>query len=197
MIKTITKKQDTKQESIRVVPLGGLGEVGRNMMLIEFRKKILIIDMGLRFPEEDMPGIDYIIPNVSCLQGREKDVVGIAFTHGHLDHIAAIPYLVNHFPFQKYPMFAAGLTKAIILKRQEDFPFQPKLEVEEIKDGTKINLDPFTIEFFKQNHNIADNFGIIVSTPVGNIIHTSDWKFGESPVNDIPTDFNKLKEIGD
>src|SRR4030042_5070763 len=111
----------TKEQNLRIIPLGGLGEVGRNMTLFEYRRKILIVDMGFRMPEEDMPGIDYIVPNISYLKGREKDVVGIAFTHGHYDHIGAIPYLVYRFPLQKYPMFASGLTKAIILKRQEDF----------------------------------------------------------------------------
>jgi len=121
-------KQKLK-DNLKIIPLGGLGEVGRNMMLLEFGRRILVIDMGFRMPEEDMPGIDFIIPNISYLQGREKDVVGIVFTHGHYDHIGAIPYLVYRFPFQNYPMFASGLTKAIMLKRQEDFPQQPKLEI--------------------------------------------------------------------
>ena len=81
-----------KQQSLRIIPLGGLGEVGRNMMLLEYGRKILIIDLGFRLPEENMPGIDYIIPNINCLRGREKDILGILFTHGHYDHIGAVPY---------------------------------------------------------------------------------------------------------
>ncbi|MBZ1345037.1 MAG: ribonuclease J [Candidatus Nealsonbacteria bacterium] len=186
----------TIQPNLRLIPLGGLGEVGRNMMLLEWQNKILIIDAGLRMPEEGMPGIDYIIPNISYLQGKEKNVLGIIFTHGHYDHLGGLPYLLYRFPFQNYPMFASGLTQAIILKRQGDFPFQPKLEIERVKDGSKIQIGPFKIEFFKQNHNIADNLGLFIETPLGNILHTSDFKFDENPVNDLPTDFRKLREFG-
>jgi ribonuclease J len=186
----------TKQlkSNLRIIPLGGLGEVGRNMMLLEYQEKILIIDMGLRFPEEDMPGIDYIIPNISYLKSREKNIVGIAFTHGHYDHVGAVPYLITKLGNPL--IFASGLTRAIILRRQEDFPNQPKLDIETVKHGSKVNLPPFKIEFFRQNHNIADNLGLFISTPAGNIVHTSDFKFDPHPVNDLPTDFKKLKEFG-
>lgn len=174
--------------------MGGLGEVGRNMMLLEYQRKVLIIDMGLRFPEEDMPGIDFIIPNVSYLQGRQKDIVGVSFTHGHYDHIGAVPYLINKLG--NPPILASQLTRGIILKRQEDFPSSPKLNIEVVKHGSRVSLPPFKIEFFRQNHNIADNLGIFVTTPVGNVVHTSDFKFDPSPVNDLPTDFDKLREFG-
>jgi ribonuclease J len=183
-----------KQQNLRIIPLGGLGEVGRNMMLLEYQRKILIIDMGLRFPEEDMPGIDYIIPNISYLQGRKSDIVGVALTHGHYDHIGAVPYLTAKLG--NPPIFASELTRGIILKRQEDFPEAPKLDIATVKHGSKIDLAPFKIEFFRQNHNIADNLGLFINTPVGNIVHTSDFKFDPSPVNDLPTDFEKLNEIG-
>ena len=188
--------KQSKQPNLRIIPLGGLGEVGRNMMLLEYQGKILVCDMGFRLPEEDMPGIDYIIPNIDYLKGKEKNILGIVFTHGHYDHIGAVPYLIYRFPFQKYPIFASGLTRAIILKRQEDFPLQPKLEIQKVKDGSIVNLGPFKIEFFRQNHNIFDNLGLFIRTPVGNIIHTSDFKFDQNPVYDLPTDFKKLKEIG-
>ncbi|MEK7519351.1 MAG: ribonuclease J [Patescibacteria group bacterium] len=185
-----------KQTDLRIIPFGGLGEVGRNMMLLEYGKAILVMDMGLRFPEEDMPGVDFIIPNIDYLKDKQANVLGIIFTHGHYDHIGAVPYLMHRFPFQKYPMFASGLTKAIILKRQGDFSLQPKLDIQRVQGGSKISLGPFKIEFFKQNHNIADNLGFFIKTPVGNIIHTSDFKFDKNPVHDLPTDFRKLKEMG-
>ena len=186
----------SKKSSLRLIPFGGLGEVGRNMMLLEYQGAILVMDMGLGFPEEDMPGIDFIIPNIEYLKKKQRNVVGVIFTHGHYDHIGAIPYLMYRFPFQNYPMFASGLTRAIILKRQGDFPHQPKFNIQRVQDGSKISLGPFKIEFFKQNHNIADNLGFFIKTPLGNIIHTSDFKFDNNPVYDKPTDFNKLKEIG-
>lgn len=182
------------KHSLRIIPLGGLGEVGRNMMILEYERKILIIDMGVRFPEEDMPGIDFIIPNISYLKGRESDIVGVVFTHGHYDHIGAVPYLIEKMGNPL--IFASNLTKGIILKRQEDFPNQPKLKIETVKHQSRVNLPPFKIDFFRQNHNIADNLGLFISTPVGNIVHTSDFKFDSYPVNDLPTDFDKLKEIG-
>jgi len=183
-----------KQQNLRIIFLGGLGEVGRNMMLLEYQRKILIIDMGFRMPEEDMPGIDYIIPNISYLKGKEKNILGIVFTHGHYDHIGAVPYLIEKLgnPI----IYASPLTRGIILKRQEDFPFQPKLEINKVRDGSKIKLGPFKIDFFRQNHNISDNLGLFIETPIGNILHTSDFKFDPSPVNDLPTDFQKLREIG-
>ena len=183
-----------KQKNVRIIPLGGLGEVGRNMMCLEYDKAILIVDMGFRMPEEDMPGVDYIIPNIAYLKGKEKNILGALFTHGHYDHIAAIPHIVNKLG--NPPLFASGLTKGIILKRQEDFPNQPKLNITQVKDGSKIELGPFQIEFFRQNHNIFDNLGLFIRTPIGNIVHTSDFKFDETPVFDIPTDMNKLRELG-
>lgn len=183
-----------KQKNVRIIPLGGLGEVGRNMMCLEYDKAILIVDMGFRMPEEDMPGVDYIIPNIAYLKGKEKNILGALFTHGHYDHIAAIPHTVNKLG--NPPLFASGLTKGIILKRQEDFPNQPKLNITQVKDGSKIELGPFQIEFFRQNHNIFDNLGLFIRTPIGNIVHTSDFKFDETPVFDIPTDMNKLRELG-
>jgi len=198
-----------KQESLKVIPLGGLGEVGRNMMLLEWQGKILICDMGFRLPEEDMPGIDYIIPNVEYLKRKQKNILGIVFTHGHYDHIGALPYLIERVcrgPSEmggrrvgwspNFRIFASPLTRGIILKRQEDFPQLPKLEITEVKDGTIVKLSPFRIEFFRQNHNIPDNLGLFIQTPVGNILHTSDFKFDPQPVNDLPTNFQKLKELG-
>jgi len=182
-----------KQSNLRVIPLGGLSEVGRNMTLFEYQGKILICDVGLRFPEEDMPGVDCIIPNINYLSGKQKDILGIVFTHGHYDHIGAIPYLIEKMG--NPPMFASALAKGIILKRQEEFSNLPKLNIETVKSGSKIQLGPFKIEFFKQNHNIPDNLGIFIETPVGNILHTSDFKFDPSPVNDLPTDFEKLKSF--
>ena len=189
MIKLKTKS------NLRIVPLGGLGEVGRNMMLLEYQRNILIIDMGLRMPEEDMPGIDYIIPNIDYLKNKKENVLGVVFTHGHYDHIGAVPYLMEKIWRPSLKLFASPLTRGIILRRQEDFTGQPKLKINEVKDGSKVNLGVFEIEFFRQNHNISDNLGLFIKTPVGNIVHTSDFKFDQSPVNDLPTNFKKLEDF--
>ena len=190
-------KKKKIEDTLRLIPLGGLGEVGRNMTLLEYKNSILIIDMGFRMPEETMPGIDYIIPDISYLleNKRYKNVVGVVITHGHYDHIGAIPYIWNRIG--NPPIYAAPLTKGIILKRQDEFKDQPKLDVNEVKDGSKIKLGVFEIEFFKQNHSIPDNMGLLIKTPVGNIVHTSDFKFDDFPVNERPTDFKKLESIAE
>ena len=190
-------KKSKTAKNLKIIPLGGLGEVGRNMTLLEYEKKILIIDVGFRMPEENMPGIDFIIPNIDYLKKRKNDILGILFTHGHYDHIGALPYLLEKFYKKNLKLFASPLTKGIILKRQGDFKSQPKLKIEEVRNGSIIKLDPFRIEFFRQNHNIPDNLGLFIETPVGNILHTSDFKFDQHPINDLPTDFKKLKSLGE
>lgn len=184
------------EESLKIIPLGGLGEVGRNMTLLEYKNSILIMDVGFRMPEEDMPGIDYIIPDISYLlkNDKYKNIEGVLITHGHYDHIGAVPYILHRIG--NPPIFASPLSRGIIIKRQEEFPEHPKLDITEVKDGSKIKLGVFEIEFFRQNHNIPDNLGIFIKTPVGNIVNTSDFKFDNFPVNDLPTNFEKLKEIG-
>ncbi len=194
-MKKIFKSQEIKDSgNLRIIPLGGLGEVGLNMMLFEYKRKILIVDIGLGFPEEDMPGIDCIIPNVNYLKDKQKNILGALITHGHYDHLGAIPYLIERIG--NPPIFTSALSRGIILKRQEDFPNQPKLDITIIKNGEKIGLGPFNIEPFRQNHNIPGNLGFFIKTPVGNILITSDFKFDENPVNELPTDFKKLKELG-
>ncbi|MFH1180966.1 MAG: ribonuclease J [bacterium] len=185
-----------KQQNLRIIPLGGLGEVGRNMTLLEYGGKILIIDMGLRMPGEDMPGIDYIIPNISYLQAKEKDIVGVLFTHGHYDHIGAVPYIMNKIWRPDLEIFTSPLARGIILKRMDDFPSLPKPNITAVKSGDIVTLEPFRIEFFKQNHNIPDSLALFIQTPVGNVFHTSDFKFDPTPINDTPTDFKKLREFG-
>jgi ribonuclease J len=199
--KPVIKKDYIKQaqpndESVRLIPLGGLGEVGRNMMVLEYKESILIIDAGFRMPEEDMPGIDYIIPDISYLleNNRYKKVEGIVITHGHYDHIGAIPYVAHRIG--NPPIYASPLARGIIMKRQEEFADHPPLDLNEIKDGSKVKLGEFEVEFFRQNHNIPDNMGLFIKTPVGNFVHTSDFKFDDFPVNEEPTNFKKLEEMG-
>lgn len=183
-----------KEKQLKIIPLGGLGEIGKNMTIFEWDSKIIIVDMGLKMPSDSVPGIDYIIPDISYLEKRKNDILGILFTHGHYDHIGAIPYIIEKIG--NPPIFASTLTRGIILKRQDDFPMNPKLKIEEISSGSKIKLGPFKIDFFHLNHSIIGNLGMLIETPVGKIVHTSDFKFDETPINDKPTDFQKLKEIG-
>src|SRR3989338_3114489 len=184
----------TKPKIVRVIPLGGLEEIGRNMMLVEYGRDIVIIDMGIQFPEDDMPGIDYIIPNIEYLKGKEDRIQGIIITHGHYDHIAAIPYLIEklHYP----PIYATPLSRGIILKRQEDFSHLKPLEIHVINDETILRLGSITVEFFHVNHNIFGTIGVALKTPVGTIVHTADFKFDNNLIGDEPADYAKMARIG-
>ena len=179
-IKTYKKSQKIKikikEEPLRFVALGGLEEIGRNMMFFEYRNEIIIIDAGLQFPEEDTPGIDYIIPNVTYLQERKKNIKALIITHGHYDHIGAIPYIIEKIG--NPPIYATLLTKEIILKRQEEFIQSPKLNFQIIKGGESYTLGQyFKVRFFDVVHNIPEGVGMIIETPIGNIVHPGEFKF--------------------
>ncbi len=182
------------RDKLKIIVLGGLEEVGRNCTLLEYGNDIILIDMGLQFPEEDMPGIDYIIPNMSYLRGKERNVRGVIITHGHYDHIGAIPHIVP--AIGNPPIFTLPITAAIIKKRQEDFE-REKLHIKEINLDDQLQLGRFRVEFFHVNHNIPDSAGIVIHTPVGTVIHTGDWKFDYTPVDSKPADFNKIAKLGE
>ncbi|RJQ14225.1 ribonuclease J [Candidatus Parcubacteria bacterium] len=183
------------ENTLRVVGLGGLGEIGRNCTVLEFADDIIVIDIGLGFPEEDMPGIDFTLPNVQYLSENKKKIRGVVFTHGHYDHIGGIPYLIDKIG--NPPLFASPLTAGIIRKRQEDFPKGPRLNLHIVKENDQIRLGKFMVSFFHVNHNIPDDFGLKIDTPIGTVVTTSDFKIDETPVNDKPADLVKLKRIGD
>jgi len=163
-------------DALRWVALGGLEEIGRNMMFFEYRDEILIVDVGLQFPEEETPGIDYIIPNVTYLEGKKDRIRGIIITHGHYDHIGAIPYLLDKLG--NPVIYTTELTKEIVMKRQDDFPNSPKPRFELVRGGdTKILGKHFAVTFFDVVHNIPEGVGMIIRTPVGNIVHPGEFKF--------------------
>jgi ribonuclease J len=184
----------SKEQKLKIIVLGGLEEVGRNMTVLEYGNDIIIIDMGLQFPEEDMPGIDYIIPNISYLKGKEKNIRGVIITHSHYDHIGAIPHIM---PKIGNPIiYTAKLSAGIIQKRQEEYRTAPKLKLYIIDEYSRLKLGQFNVEFFRVNHNVPDSFGIVVHTPVGTIVHTGDFKIDHSPINDKPANLNKIAQFG-
>ncbi len=171
-----TTKLVKKEDVIRFVALGGLEEIGRNMMFLEYQDEIIIIDAGLQFPEEETPGIDYIIPNVSYLETKKKNIKGMIITHGHYDHIGAIPYLLDKLGNPL--IYTTSLTKEIIMRRQEDFPNSPKPNFKLVNGKEKHKLsENFTIEFFDVVHNIPEGVGMIIQTPIGKIVHPGEFKF--------------------
>lgn len=160
---------------LRLVPLGGLEEIGRNMMYLEYKNEIIIVDMGLQFPEENTPGIDYIIPNITSLIPKKDSIKAVVLTHAHYDHIGAIPYLMGKLG--NPPIYATALTKELILKRHEEFVNAPKLNVEVVKGGDKTRLSNyFEAEFFSVVHNIPDTIGVAFNTPEGRVVHCAEFK---------------------
>ncbi|MDP3901750.1 MAG: ribonuclease J [bacterium] len=170
-----TPKISTDKEVVKFIPLGGLEEIGRNCSFFEYKNEIVVIDVGIQFPEEETPGIDYIIPNVAYLEPRKSDIQGIILTHGHYDHIHALPYLIEKMgnPI----IYCAGITKAIIERRFSEFSNIPKPKFVLIKDGDVVKIsENFTAEFFYVDHTIPDALGFILETPVGKMVHFGDFR---------------------
>lgn len=188
------KRRIPSKNNLRIIPLGGLQEIGRNMTLLEYGDDIIIVDMGLQFPDEDMPGVDYIIPDTDYLKGKERRVRGVVITHGHYDHIGAIPHLMPMVG--NPPLYCSEMSRGIIVKRQDDFQDKAPLNIHVVKKGDKIRLGFFEVEFFHVNHTIPGSFGLAIKTPVGNIVHTGDFKFDHSPVIDQPADIATIARIG-
>lgn len=181
---------------LRIIPLGGMEEVGRNMTVFEYEKDIVILDMGLQFPEEDMPGIDYIIPNVSYLKGKEKNIKGVIFSHGHLDHIGAAPILLKELGYP--PIIGRDLTVALIKKRLEDYEKGSvgNLKIIQVKNiGEKIRLGKFNIGFFDIEHSIMDAVGVTLNTPAGTVVHPGDWTMEEDPIGHKQIDYTYLANL--
>ncbi|TSC52004.1 MAG: ribonuclease J [Parcubacteria group bacterium LiPW_41] len=174
--KTESQAHTPKEEPVRFVALGGLEEIGRNMMFLEYKDEIIIIDAGLQFAEEGTPGVDYIIPNVSYLEKNKKNIKAFIITHAHYDHIGAIPHIMDKIG--NPPIYATNLTKEIVLKRQEDYPLAPKPRFQLVKSGETYQFGKyFSATFFDVVHNIPEGIGIIFRTPVGNIVHPGEFKF--------------------
>lgn len=182
-------------ERLKVMVLGGNEEVGRNMTMLEFGNDILLIDMGLQFPDEDMPGVDYIIPNISCLKGKEKNIRGIVVTHAHYDHIGGIPHLMPRLG--NPPIFATDLTCGIIQKRQEDHRDAPPLNIFSVKTDDVLQLGVFKVEFFGVAHSVPSSMGVIVNTPCGIIVHTGDFKLDAAPGAQSIQETEKIKQLGE
>lgn len=180
---------------VRILPLGGFEEVGRNCMVIQVNQDLFIIDMGLQFPEEDMLGVDYVIPDISFLKGKEKYIKGILFTHGHLDHVGAAQHLLPQLNFP--PCFGTKLTMGFLKKRLDETKLASKAKLNNVEYGKKYRLGSIDVEFFRVTHSIPDSAGVAIHTPIGTIIHTGDFKFDFTPVNEPPADFTRIARMGD
>jgi ribonuclease J len=189
-----SRKPSSSKGILKVIPLGGLGEVGKNMTVYEYEDDIIIIDMGFNFPDGDMLGIDYLIPDISYLQDKKDKIRGVFITHAHEDHIGGIPFIM---PQINAPIYAPKLTCGLIEAKMTEYPYKGlKLNVID-PDKDKIKLGAFEIEWFRVAHSIPDAVGIVLNTPVGRVAYTGDFRFDHSPVDGRKTDIAKLSRIGD
>jgi ribonuclease J len=182
-------------EKVRLIPLGGLGEVGKNMMVVEYGDDIIIVDVGVMFPDEEMFGVDLVIPDTSYLADKKQRIRGILITHGHEDHVGGLPYILPMLDFP--PVYATRLTQGLINVKLKEHRLQDKAQVNVIAPGTRVTLsNNCWAEFFRVNHSIPDAVGIVIHTPVGAIVDTGDYKFDYTPVDGKPADLGSLARIG-
>lgn len=184
-----------KTGGLKIIHFGGLGEVGRNMSAIQYDDEIILIDAGISFPNEDMPGIDFILPNVEYLADKKHMIKAMFFTHGHMDHIGALPFLLDKIGEPDF--YAAPLTRAILIKRLEEFKDRNKpIEINTVEAGEEVKIsDKLSVKVLRINHSIPDDLAIAVRTPEGVIMHTSDYKFDDTPVNDKPADIEGMQQL--
>lgn len=174
--------------------MGGVEEVGENMTVFEYGDDLLIIDMGLAFPDESMPGIDYIIPDTKWLEENKRRIRGVLITHGHLDHTGGIPYILPKLGDP--PIYTMPLTAGFIKKRLEEFNLLGRAKINALSINDVLKLGNFTIRFFRVNHSFPDGVGLAISTPIGTVVYATDWKFDHTPVDQKPAEFDKIARIG-
>ncbi len=180
-------------KTLRIIPLGGAGEIGKNMTAYEYGDNILIVDAGIMFPTNDMLGIDYIIPDFQYLLDKRHKIRGVVFTHGHEDHIGAVRHLVEKI---QAPLYATPLTMGLLEVKLTRGGLKDRVERHTVRAGETVKIGPFKVEFFHVSHSIPDAVGLGITTPAGLVVQTGDYKFDHTPVDGWPTDFGKLAEFG-
>ena len=178
---------------LKIIPLGGLSEIGKNMMVMEYEDDIIVIDAGLMFPKEEMLGIDLVIPDISYLLEKQEKIKGILVTHGHEDHIGALPYLL---PQLNVPVYSTKLTRGLISVKLKERKAFSGAKLKMIPPGGTVTLGKFKVEFFPVCHSIPDAVGLVISTPIGTIVHSGDFKLDYTPVSGRPTDLSRLAQLG-
>ncbi|MCL5411127.1 MAG: ribonuclease J [Patescibacteria group bacterium] len=187
------KERNLIRGKLKFIPLGGNGQVTKNMFVYEYENDIIIVDCGMGFPDETMFGIDMVIPDISYLRDKKQKIRGVLITHGHEDHIGALPYIL---PELSVPVYATKLTAGLINVKLKEHNLQQMMKVNVIEPGQRIQLGSFQAEAFRVSHSIPDAVGYALSTPLGTTVHTGDYKFDMTPVDEKPTDTAKLAELG-
>jgi ribonuclease J len=189
------ERQEKAKPLLRVIPLGGLGEIGKNMLVLEADEKLLIIDAGLMFPTSDMHGIDIVIPDATYVMDRRDQVVGVILTHGHEDHIGALPYFIDEG--LRAPVYATALTRGLVEIKLREEKLLADADLNTVTEHDVLELGPFTVEFFHTTHSFPDSVGVSIKTPAGRVVHTSDYRFDPTPVDNKLTEADKLARWGD
>jgi ribonuclease J len=179
---------------LRVLPLGGLGEIGKNMTVVEYEGRLIVVDTGLRFPTTDMLGIDLVLPDFSYLRDRADDIEAIVITHGHEDHLGALPWVLRELG-QVPPVYGGRLTIAMARSKLDEHRLR-EVELADLAPGEQLALGPFTLELVHMTHSIPDSCAIVVGTPVGRVLVTGDYKFDQTPVDGVPADVSRLAQLG-
>ncbi len=183
-----------KPSRLRYLPLGGLGEVGINMWALEWERKLLVVDAGLMFPQEDMLGIDLVLPDISYLTQTDREVVGIFLTHGHEDHIGGLPFALKKL---NVPVFGTRLTLGLVKPKLREHHMLRESDLREVRVGDSVQLGPFRVETIAVCHSIPDAVALAIDTPVGRVVYTSDFKLDPSPPDGLPTDMERFRRLGD
>jgi ribonuclease J len=179
---------------VKLIPLGGLGEIGLNMMAVESDDTMFIIDVGLMFPEDHMLGVDYVIPDMTFIKQKNKKIAGVVLTHAHEDHIGALPYLLKDVPT---PIFGTPFTLGVVRNKLEEFDLLSHTSLHAIHPRETLKIGPFELEFIRVNHSVVDGVGIAIRTPCGIIVHTSDFKLSHSSIDGMTTDVNNFAKFGE
>jgi ribonuclease J len=183
------------EPSVRLIPLGGLGEIGLNMMLVEFGDDLIAVDCGLMFPDaEEMPGIDYIIPDFSYALAKREGFRAVVLTHGHEDHVGALPYLLRQ---TRLPVYGTPLTLALVADKLREHDLLARADLRPIRPRDRIEIGPFRIEPIRVTHSIVDGIGLAIETPVGTIVHTGDFKLDPTPLDGEAPDYRRFTELGE
>ena len=181
------------EKTLKVIPLGGLGAIGKNMMVLEYGEAMLMIDAGLMFPDDDMHGIDLVLPDYSYVVQNKHRLLGVILTHGHEDHVGALPYLLKEIDT---PVYGTKLTLGLVNSKLGEHGLQGKVSLNEISSAKPLTLGPFKLEFLEVSHSIPDGVGIGIHTPVGTIVHTGDFKLDQTPIDHRPTAMQRFAELG-
>ena len=189
--KKSSARQAKKADNLKVIPIGGLNEIGKNLTVLEYKDQMILIDCGMTFPEDEMYGIDVVIPDFSYLVKNAHKILGVVITHGHEDHIGAVPYLLKQI---NVPIYGTRLPLGLIENKLKEHGLKAKLNT--IKAGDKFKLGDFKIEAIRTTHSIADAICLYIQTPVASLFHTGDFKIDYTPIDGEPIDLAKFAEIG-